>query len=85
MQKQSDEAINWAIEQDLLEGLIKEQKAEVKMGLLTEFNQEQYDRIRRREGYEDGIAEGISQGAQQNAIETAINLLRMKVFTNEQI
>ena len=48
-----DEAIEWAIKQNLLEGLIKEQRAEVKMDLLTDFNQEQYDRIRRREGYEE--------------------------------
>lgn len=37
------------------------------MNLLTDFDQEQYDRIRRSEGYEDGI----SQGAQQKAIEDA--------------
>ena len=76
-----DEAINWAIQKNLLEGLIKEQRAEVRMDLLTEFDQEQYDRIRRREGYE----EGVSQGAQQKAIEAAKNLLRMKVGTHEQI
>ena len=63
-----DEAINWAIEQNLLEGLIREQRAEVRMDLLTEFNQEQYDRIRRREGYEEG--------ARQKAIESAISWLR---------
>ena len=76
-----DEAIDWAAQHNLLEGLIKEQRAEVKMDLLTEFNQEQYDRIRRREGYENGI----SQGALQKAIEAAINLLRMKLGTPEQI
>ncbi len=62
-----DEAIDWGIKQNLLEGLIKEQRAEVRMDLLTEFNQEQYDRIRRREGFEEG--------AQQQAIETAKNFL----------
>ena len=67
-----DEAIDWAAQENLLEGFIKEQRAEVRMDLLTEFDQEQYDRIRRREGYEDGI----SQGAKQKAIETAIAFLK---------
>ena len=76
-----DEAIDWAVKQNLLEGLIKEQQAEVRMNLLTDFDQEQYDRIRRREGYEDGIA----QGAQQNAIETAKRFLAIKSLSDEQI
>ena len=46
--------------------------------LLTEFDQEQYDRIRRREGYEAGVSNGISQGARQKAIEDAINMLKKK-------
>ena len=76
-----DEAIDWAVQENLLEGFIKEQRAEVRMNLLTDFDQEQYDRIRRREGYE----EGVSEGAQQKAMEAAKNLLRMKVLTHEQI
>ena len=64
-EKAIDEAIDWAIQQNLLEGLIREQRAEVRMDLLTEFDQEQYDRIRRREGYEDGT--------QQKTIEAAKN------------
>ena len=58
------------------------------MDLLTEFDQEQYDRIRRREGYEagvsdgitqgisQGISQGITQGARQTAIKNAIALLK---------
>lgn len=76
-----DEAIDWAVQENLLEGFIKEQRAEVRMNLLTDFDQEQYDRIRRREGYE----EGVSEGAQQKAMEAAKNLLQMKVLTHEQI
>ena len=63
-----DEAIDWGIKQNLLEGLIKEQRAEVRMDLLTEFDQEQYDRIRRREGFEEG--------AQQKAVEAALLLIK---------
>lgn len=68
-----DEALDWAIGQNLLEGYIMEQKAEFKFSILTEFDQEKYDRSRRQEGYE------------QKAIEAAINLLKMKLGTPEQI
>lgn len=75
-----DEAVNWAIEENLLEGFIKEQKAEVTAMCLTEFDQELYDKNRRREGYEEGVAlgkqEGRIEGAHENAIENAKNLLR---------
>ena len=63
-----DEAIDWAVKENLLEGLIKEQRAEVKMDLLTDFDLELYDRIRRREGFEEGALE--------KAIESAKNLLK---------
>ena len=79
-----DEAIDWAAKENLFEGFIKEQRAEVRMDLLTEFDQEQYDRIRRREGYEAGVSDGItqgitqgfSQGARQTAIKNAIAFLK---------
>ncbi len=74
-----DEAIEWGIKQNLLEGFIKEQRAEVRMDLLTEFDQEQYDRIRRREGFE----EGIISGTQQKAIEAALLLIKKYKATPE--
>lgn len=52
-----DEAIDWAVKENLLEGLIKEQRAEVRMDLLTDFDQEQYDRILRREGKQEKAVE----------------------------
>ncbi len=58
-----DEAVDWACEQNLLEGYIREQKAEVKMDLLTEYDEEAYIRIWRRDG--------INQGKQEKAIEDA--------------
>ncbi len=63
-----EEAIEWAIKNNLLEGFIQEHRAEVKAMLLTEFDQEQYDRIRRQEGF--------SEGLHQKAQETAINMLK---------
>ena len=75
-----DEAVNWAIEENLLEGLIKEQKAEVTAMSLTEFDQELYDKNRRREGYEEGFEcgekSGFAKGAHENAVENAKNLLK---------
>ena len=70
-----DEAIEWAIKENLLEGYFEEQRAEVKAVILTDFDQEQYDRNRRREGYEEGIA----KGAQQKAVEAALELLKEKI------
>ena len=68
-----DEAVDWACEQNLLEGYIREQKAEVKMNLLTEYDEEAYIRIWRRDG------------RQEQAEEAAINLLRMNILSPEQI
>ena len=72
-----DEAVDWACEQNLLEGYIREQKAEVKMNLLTEYDEEAYIRIWRRDG--------IIQGKQEKAIEVASNLLKLKKLPPEQI
>ncbi len=47
------------------------------MDLLTEFNQEQYDRIRRRKGFEEG--------AKEKAIENARKLLADGKYTAEEI
>ena len=72
-----DEAVDWACELNLLEGYIREQKAEVKMNLLTEYDEEAYIRIWRRDG--------IVQGKQEKAIEVASNLLELKKLPPEQI
>ena len=49
-EKAIDEAIDWASERNLLEGYIREQKAEVKMTLLTEYDEEASIRGWRRDG-----------------------------------
>ena len=53
--------------------------------LLTEFNQEDYDRNRRAEGFEDGRALGRSEGERQNAIANAKNFLRKSNLSAEMI
>ena len=65
-----DEAVNWAIKGNLLEGFFKEHKAEVTAVCLTEFDQDLYDKNRRKEGYEEGIIDG----AHNKAVEAAKNL-----------
>ncbi|MBQ9539198.1 MAG: hypothetical protein IJU95_07995 [Treponema sp.] len=48
---------------------------------LTEFDQEEYDRNRREEGWEEGFEDGERSKAQ----ESARNLLKMGLGTHEQI
>ena len=67
-----DEAVSWAIKQNWLEGFFTKQKAEVTAVSLTEFDQELYDKNRRREGFE----EGFESGAHEKAIEAAKNFLK---------
>ncbi|MBQ2354765.1 MAG: hypothetical protein II397_02970, partial [Treponema sp.] len=72
-----DEAVKWAIKENLLDGFFRKQKAEVTGMSLTEFDEEEFKRVCREDGYEDGIYD--------KAIETAQNFLRMGVATVEQI
>ncbi len=66
-----EEAINFAIENNYLEGFFRTQKAEVMAMSLTEFDEEEVHRIWREDGYEDGIADG----EQKKAIEDAVILI----------
>ena len=61
------EAVEWACEQDLLDGFVREQKENIIGMCLTEFNEE----IAIQNWREDGIIEGESK----KAVETARNLL----------
>ena len=58
-----DEAVNWAVEQDLLDGFFKVYKAEVSAMCLTEYDEEATLRAFRREGYEDGLIDGKLEAA----------------------
>ena len=44
-----------------------------------------HDRDIQRAAKREGIAVGIEQGSRQKAVETAINFLKMKVLSCEQI
>ena len=69
------EAVNFAIQNDFLDGYFKIQKAEVLNMSLTEFDQEAYDRHRFNEGKEAGIGEG----KRKNALQNARNFIRMGI------
>ena len=72
-EKAIDEAIDWASQQNLLEGYIREQRAEVKMTLLTEYDEEA------------SIRGWLRDGVIQGKLEDAKNFLAMKVLSPEQI
>jgi len=62
-----NEAVEWAIRENLLDGLIAYEKEEVMGTLLTEYNEEAIIKTLREDGYE--------RGKQEKALETAKNLL----------
>ena len=88
-----NEAVDFAIKGNFLDGYFKEQRMNIVGNLLTEFNQEDYDRNRRAEGYEDGYddgraigrSEGKIEGERQNAIANAKNLLKLNKLSVEEI
>ena len=67
-----NEAVDYAIKNNFLEGFFEEQKMYITNSLLTEFDQELHDRCT----YEEGVADGEARGAQQNAIANAKNFLQ---------
>ena len=73
----AQEAADWAIKENFLEGLVREQKEEIIGMYLTEFNEERAIR-----GWKQ---DGIEEGMQRKAVEAARNLLAMNVLTPEQI
>lgn len=65
------EAVEWACEQGLLDGFVREQKENIIGMCLTEFNEE----IAIQNWREDGIIKGRAEGAQAKAVEAARNML----------
>ena len=68
-----EEAVDWAIKENLLTGFFRKQRAEVIGMSLTEFDEEEFKRV----CYEDGVID--------KALEDAENLLKIGVGTPEQI
>ncbi len=74
-----DDAVGWAIEENLLDGFFRVNKAEVIAMCLTEFDVESAIKTWREDGYEDGynegIAEGMTAGERKKAVEAAVTLI----------
>ena len=71
-QEAIEKAVNYAIDNNFLEGFFKIHKAEVIGMCLTEFDEEEAKRI----WHEDGFSEGVTIGAQQKAVENAVTVIR---------
>ena len=76
-----NEAVDFAIKGDFLEGFFREKRMKILDDIYTEFDQESYDETLRN----DGRIEGIQIGARETAIANAKNLLLMNLGSVEQI
>ncbi len=77
------EAVEWACEQDLLDGFVREQKENIMGMCLTEFNEEIAIRNWREDGIIEGREQGIAEGSQQKAVENAVMLVKKYNATPE--
>ena len=69
-----EEAIGWAEKEHLLGNFFKIQKAEVIGMSLTEFDEDEFKRICREDGYAEGLSKGQKDGRMEKAVEAARNL-----------
>ena len=76
-----NEAVDFAIKGDFLEGFFREKRMKILDDIYTEFDQESYDETLRN----DGRIEGIQIGARENAIANAKNFLALNKLSNEEI
>ena len=74
-----NDAVDWAIKENLLDGFFKTQKEEVLAMSLTEFNAQEVYNDWLEEGREVGYEEGKEEGANNKAIESAKNLLKENI------
>jgi len=73
-QEAVDDAVSWAIKENMLDGFFKVNKAEVSAMCLTEYDEEAAKRVFREDGYLDGVEDGKAAGMQQKAVEAAQSL-----------
>ena len=76
-----EKAVDKAIKENLLEGFFKIHRAEVIGMCLEAVDEEEARRI----WHKDGYTEGLTKGRSEKAVEAAINLLKMKILSPEQI
>ena len=61
-----NEAVDWSINRNLLNGLFKTQKEEVMSMSLTEFDEEEFKRDMRNEGREEKAIEAATEFLKEN-------------------
>ena len=69
------DAVDYAIKNNFYGDFFKKQKMEVLNMSLTEFNQEEYDREKHDDWFEEGRIEGEKSGIKKGILETAKNML----------
>ncbi|MBQ0162036.1 MAG: hypothetical protein KBS84_02605 [Treponema sp.] len=69
-----NEAVDWAIKENFLNGFFKLQKEEILAMSLTEFDEEAFRKGCYNDGFEDGVEEGITKGIEQTKIDSARKL-----------
>ena len=67
-EKAIDEAIDFAVEQNFLQGFFEKHRARIRSMCLTEFDEEEFKRVCRNDGYIDGKDEGRKEKAEEDAI-----------------
>ena len=72
-QEAVDDAVNWAIKENLLDGFFKVNRAEVSAMCLTEYDEEAAKRAFREDGYLDGVEDGIQKKAVEDAQKMIVN------------
>ena len=76
-----EQAITECISEGILADFLRKNRAEAKKVSIYEYDEERHMRQTREEGMEEGYANGLSQGI----IQTAVNMLKLKEFTDAQI
>ncbi len=66
-QEAVDDAVNWAIKENMLGGFFKINRAEVSTMCLTEYDEEATNRAFREDGYLDGVEDGKQEKAVEDA------------------
>lgn len=76
-----ERAISECISEDILADFLRKNRAEAKKVSIYEYDEERHMRQTREEGVEEGYTKGINQGIEQ----TAVNLIKARLLTDEQI
>ena len=69
MDEAANEAVDWAIKEDLLDGLIESEKDEVIGMILSEYNEEAFIKTLREDGYDEGHSDGFVEGHAEGLAE----------------